>query len=300
MVDIIMQKICFIFTAVRFFCLYVVMNVPKRKIIGFLFILVFAGPAATGESFWNTPSGSSFSLDVKKDVIIGSLGLGVFIPGVILKPQAEEGVPTSREDINFLDRSLMFGENFRTDSLLEKAGTYGAMGLLMLPALTVYDQRGSFTALATYVVMYAEAFLLTSGTKDLLKYGISRYRPYTYEDVGDIPEEELEDSYNSFPSGHTSYAFLGATFLSTTFAREYPDHPWKIPVIAGAYTLSTAVAVSRVAAGSHFVTDVLAGAAIGSLFGWLVPVMHLNPSGEPEKKIELTAGPDSLYLKLTY
>jgi undecaprenyl-diphosphatase len=62
--------------------------------------------------------------------------------------------------------------------------------------------------------------------------------------------------------------------LSTTFAAEYPGSKWKIPVIAGSYTLAAGIAALRIASGNHFITDVLAGAAIGSLYGWLVPFLH--------------------------
>jgi membrane-associated phospholipid phosphatase len=120
--------------------------------------------------------------------------------------------------------------------------------------------------------MYAEAFLLTFGTKDLLKNAFIRYRPYVYD--GGIPDGKNDDYYKSFPSGSTALAFLSAGFLSATFSAEYPDSQWKIPVIAGIYTLATGVAVCRIACGSHFLTDVLAGTAMGSLYGWVVPLLH--------------------------
>ena len=120
--------------------------------------------------------------------------------------------------------------------------------------------------------MYTEAFLLTFGTKELLKNAIIRYRPYMY--MGDIPAGNEKDYYKSFPSGSTALAFLSAGFLSSTFSAEYPDSPWKIPVIAGIYTLAAGIASFRIISGSHFMTDVLTGAAIGSLYGWLIPVFH--------------------------
>ena len=70
-------------------------------------------------------------------------------------------------------------------------------------------------------------------------------------------------------------AFLSAGFLSATFSAEYPDSPWKIPIIAGVYTLATGIATFRIASGSHFLTDVLTGAAIGSLYGWVIPLLDL-------------------------
>jgi membrane-associated phospholipid phosphatase len=89
-----------------------------------------------------------------------------------------------------------------------------------------------------------------------------------------VPAGKEDDYYNSFPSGSTALAFLSAGFLSATFAAEYPASRWKIPVISGAYALAGGIAAARILSGSHFLTDVLAGAAIGSLYGWIVPLLH--------------------------
>lgn len=61
----------------------------------------------------------------------------------------------------------------------------------------------------------------------------------------------------SFPSGHTITAFSVAVPLSGY----YPD------AAIGLYFVASSIAVSRVLLGMHFVSDVLAGAAIGSLLG---------------------------------
>ena len=59
---------------------------------------------------------------------------------------------------------------------------------------------------------------------------------------------------DSFPSGHTSVAFQGASFIHKRYGLEY-----SIPAYIGAGF----VAYSRVEADEHDVTDVLAGAALG-------------------------------------
>ena len=74
-----------------------------------------------------------------------------------------------------------------------------------------------------------------------LKYGIDKTRPN-----GDCCE--------SFPSGHTSIAFSGATFLAQRYG-----HKMVIP----AYIMASFVGYSRVYADKHYWEDVLAGAAIG-------------------------------------
>ena len=60
----------------------------------------------------------------------------------------------------------------------------------------------------------------------------------------------------SFPSGHTSVAFMGAAFIHKRYGCRY-----SIPAYVGA----TFVGYSRVQADKHFVEDVIAGAAVGIL-----------------------------------
>ncbi|MCW8925664.1 MAG: phosphatase PAP2 family protein [Xanthomonadales bacterium] len=60
----------------------------------------------------------------------------------------------------------------------------------------------------------------------------------------------------SFPSGHTSKAFMGAAFIHERYG-------WKYAVPA--YVAATYVGYSRVNADKHYVEDVVAGAAIGIL-----------------------------------
>ncbi len=64
------------------------------------------------------------------------------------------------------------------------------------------------------------------------------------------------DCCNSFPSGHTSYTFMSATFLHKRYGKKFG-----MPAFAAA----TFAGYSRVFADRHFLEDVIAGAAIGYL-----------------------------------
>jgi hypothetical protein len=212
---------------------------------------------------------SVFTYDLKKDIVLGTLSLGIFASPFFVNNEPENiPVNWNKNDVNVLDKGIMFSYN----KPLDKISDYGVYALLTLSVISLAGQIKDKDAWLTYGIMYAEAFFLTFGTKDLLKNAAVRYRPYMYD--GGIPEGQENEYYKSFPSGSTALAFLSAGFLSATFSAEYPYSQWKIPITAGIYTLATGIAACRIASGSHFLTDVLAGAAIGSLYGWAVPLLH--------------------------
>ena len=78
-------------------------------------------------------------------------------------------------------------------------------------------------------------------------------------------------SRNSFPSGHTATAFMGAEFLRM----EYQDvSPW---IGVAGYTVAVGTGFFRMYNNRHWLTDVLAGAGIGILSAkaayWLYPTI---------------------------
>ena len=138
------------------------------------------------------------------------------------------------------------------------------------PALLVINRSGE--DIATLGVMYLETMAEAYASKEILKKVIDRPRPYTYFEGA--PENEKDDWNNSFPSGHTTLSFASAGFVSYVFSRYYPDSKWKIPVIAASYTAATATAVLRIMSGNHFMTDVITGALLGTLWGIGIPMLH--------------------------
>ena len=89
-------------------------------------------------------------------------------------------------------------------------------------------------------------------------------------------------SFNSFPSGHTATAFMGAEFMY----QEYKDvSPWY--GIAG-YAVAAGTGAFRVYNNRHWVTDVIAGAGIGILSTkaayWLCPTVNNLLSSKKHKE----------------
>ncbi len=77
---------------------------------------------------------------------------------------------------------------------------------------------------------------------------------------------------DSFPSSHTSYAFMGASFLQRRYGRK---------VAIPAYAAATFVAYSRVESDRHFVEDVVAGAAIGYLSSYFFTTRYKGLTVSP-------------------
>ncbi|MDR1232121.1 MAG: phosphatase PAP2 family protein [Spirochaetaceae bacterium] len=236
---------------------------------------------------------STFTYSLERDLLPATAALGIGLASFLVDNEPDSLPGTQdRAEVNPFDRPFMFSYN----KPLDYVSDYGVYGMLLLPALSALPNVSQPGTLLTYGIMYAEAFFLTAGTKNLLKNAIIRYRPYLYADG--IPFGKETDYDNSFPSGSTAYAFLSAGFLSATYTSEFPESRWKIPVVAGSYALATGVASLRILSGSHFLTDVLTGAAIGTLYGWLIPVLHKTPRATPRPTIHLTSTSITLTLKL--
>ena len=98
-----------------------------------------------------------------------------------------------------------------------------------------------------------------------LKQATNRERPATHE-----KQPTFWRGGNSFPSGHAATSFA----VATVFAYEYRHH---IAVPITAYSLATAVAVSRLSAQRHWVSDIFVGSSMGFLIGRYVYKNHHNP-----------------------
>ena len=230
---------------------------------------------------------SVYTYDLPKDIIIGSVSLGLTVSSMFIKRSknaVSESDIFSRDNVNAFDRGLMFEYNKPMD-IFSNITVYS---LIAMPVMSLAVNFKDASALITYGVMYGESLLFVFGTAEFLKNMMLRYRPYNY--FGDVPAGNESDYFKSFPSRHTAFAFMSAGFLTSTFFAEYPDSPWKVPLCAAAYTLAVGVGASRIFSGNHFASDVLAGAAIGSLYGYLIPCLHLRKKQDGISLVPLTNG----------
>ncbi len=174
---------------------------------------------------------------------------------------------TDISKVNSFDRLFILPFSGQLDTAFD-IFTYSA---LLAPAILLAVPDSKWITIGT---MYTESILWAWGLKELGKNLAHRNRPYMY--FNDYPQDEIKngDFQQSFPSGHTTLAFTGASFCTYVFGKYFENSPWKVPVLVATFTLAVGSATGRVASGNHFVSDVLAGAAIGTFSGFIVPWLH--------------------------
>ena len=151
---------------------------------------------------------------------------------------------------------------------------------IALPGLFVACDIKNAERWKTVCVIYAESFLLNYAIVNTVKHCVKRNRPYMYFDESELTDDLIENRQTSFPSGHTSAAFCGISFFAILMLdsgyMEYWD--WGFPVIIAGYVTASVTAAFRMCSGKHFFTDVLAGAAIGTFSGMIIPILHKRTS----------------------
>lgn len=170
-------------------------------------------------------------------VAVGSLGLIKTFKKV--NEEIKTGVADARD-----------GHYFHADDYLQYLPVVSTYGLSLLGAKARHSYLDRTFLIAT---SYLTMGILVNG----LKYTVREPRPYN------------PNVRNSFPSGHTATAFMGAELVRM----EYKDASVWYGV--GAYVVASGIGVLRVWNERHWATDVLAGAGIGILSArvayWLLP-----------------------------
>lgn len=114
------------------------------------------------------------------------------------------------------------------------------------------DEEGQYQFYKSYGTTLAVTFAL--------KYTVQEKRPDS-------------DDTDSFPSGHTSSAFSGATFIYKRYGFKYAAIPYLCAIYTG---------YSRVYSDRHFTHDVIAGALIGTASSWFFTIPYKNLNITPE------------------
>lgn len=200
-----------------------------------------------------------------------AFGVGAWLDRDFRPLIPEEIDALQRDMVNVLDRPA----TLRWAPKADRASDHLVKGQWLAPMALPFTEYGSDQP-TRLGVMYLETMALNSGLTYLLKNTFNRSRPFVYNrDHGIDPDLKMSrTARKSFPSGHTSNAFASMVFLATVYEKVNPESSLTGTVWAGCLATATVTGVLRVTSGRHFTTDVLAGAALGSLVGYLVPKWH--------------------------
>lgn len=129
--------------------------------------------------------------------------------------------------------------------------------LMLAAGYALKDYRAVFTGWAGCV---AAAF--TASLTQLLKHTTGRARPAAITHETATPGfhgPATANSFHSFPSGDAAAAFCFAYIIG----HYSPTLRWPLYVLAGL------IALGRVLMEAHFASDIIAGAGVGTLAGWV-------------------------------
>jgi membrane-associated phospholipid phosphatase len=212
---------------------------------------------------------SPYTLRAELDLPAYGIAAGLAMLAFVESPDAACLPDCSSEDINALD-AWVLGFHDETVHTVADIWVLTMVGLPFVLDLAVSELDGWFED----AVVMLEALLVAQALTQLTKVAAGRYAPFVYDPT--VPDEVRRnaDSTRSFFSGHTTTAFTMASAFTTTFFLRHPESPWRWVVLGASAALASTVGVLKIFAGYHFLTDILAGALVGTAVGALVPILH--------------------------
>jgi membrane-associated phospholipid phosphatase len=150
--------------------------------------------------------------------------------------------------------------------------TWYIAGSLILYLFFRFIYKNNFNAARSLFVFLSLS--LTGIFITILKWVAGRHRPSDFFNHGLFGFDYFGVGYEltSFPSGHAQTVFTMATALTILFPR------WGVPL----FILAALISMSRIILTSHYLSDVIAGAAVGILCTLAVKYFF------DQKKIELS------------
>lgn len=141
--------------------------------------------------------------------------------------------------------------------------TQAAVG--MVSPVTAVTLAGADT------VLFLESWGINGALTEGIRLMAQRPRPYVYNN----PQQGMDpQNYVSFYSGHTSFTATACICLLLILIGRGAPTALLLLAAASSQCLIISTAVFRILAGRHFLTDVLAGAVMGSAVALFVALLH--------------------------
>lgn len=156
------------------------------------------------------------------------------------------------------------------------ASDFELYGMVVGGAALLISDEGVLNALNDGVVI-GEATLSATAVSSIMTLAAGRPRPFLYGEKAPLSVRMSGDSALSFLSSHTSEAFAFVTSLYIAEKRLHPKTARPKIILGVGLGVASMIAVSRVIAGYHFISDVVGGAVVGSSLGILIGSVHGSP-----------------------
>lgn len=245
----------------------------KKGIIAFLFALTVSGTAQ---------SQTTDTLFTVRPLLKGAdalLVLGFAVAAVAVSPADKYLTQKLQDPARQSNRYLHKGATFFR--------LVGDPGSLVVGGLTYAYGRARQNRRAEDIGLHSvESVLLAGAITGATKMIAGRARPY--KDTANSRNFGLfrgltgGTDYQSFPSGHTTAAFAFASIVSAETSHWWPKSKWPIGTLF--YGGAALTGVSRIYNQFHWSSDVVAGAAIGTITGIKVyRYTHSHPDNRVDK-----------------
>ena len=174
---------------------------------------------------------------------------------------AEGGLIFADQSVkDFFQSHRTKNETYISRNYLEHFGAEHSF--IVMSGILAYGVLAKDKKYVSTALLALESFALASMVTRIPKTLVGRERPDNWEGNGPFSFKGPGGG-NSFPSGHTTASFAVASVIATQFR----DSKW-IPITA--YSVAGLAGLSRIYDNKHWLTDVVAGATVGTLVGNLV------------------------------
>jgi len=242
-------------------------RLPARlHFMGSLLILAVAPVCAVAQSIAQNTSPDTLAptIDIfsRHDAVTAAvfmLGTAAIMP--LDRRIAEQSQRASLQDNTVLNHTMT------------TARVIGEPGAIVLAGATyLYGRSAESPRSAELGLRTIESIGAAGITSLIIKGVVGRARPYVVSDTN--PHDYKfgrgfrDDKYTSFPSGHVTTAFAAASAASQEIPYLWPhaSNLWT-PVL---FTTASLVGVARVYEDKHWASDVIAGAAVGTVVSRIV------------------------------
>lgn len=159
------------------------------------------------------------------------------------------------------DEMAEFDRQLKTSRIVSNVGSVYGLGTVAGAFYLFGRMKGNDRARETGLLS-AEALVNSMIVETSLKGITQRARPFAR-----VERSEFFDGGDSFPSGHSTQAWAVATVI----ANEYRDNR---AIQIAAYGTAAAVSLARFTGRKHYISDVVAGSALGYGIGKYVYTKH--------------------------